>query len=135
MALKLDCVVLTPERVLYEGKVDFAVVQAYDGERGFLYNHVNFMSKLGYGMLRLYNEDRIDYYHIEGGLVECHNNKMVVLAENALKKEELSADELKKKLADLTAQEKPLDAKERFLRQIEIEKTKRRLKLALLEKK
>jgi len=41
MAMKLNCNVLTPERQIYEGQVDFAVVQAYDGEMGFLYNHAH----------------------------------------------------------------------------------------------
>ncbi len=134
MALKLSCTVLTPDRVLFNDKVDFVVVQAKDGEMGFLYNHVPLMSQLGIGTLRLYTGDKVDYLHIEGGLVEIRNNEMIVLAENALKKEELSADELKKKLSDLTSAEKAVDAKERFLRQVEIEKTKRRLKLALREK-
>ncbi len=134
MALKINCTVLTPDRILYEGSVDFAVVQAYDGERGFLYNHIPLMSELGYGMVRLYTGDKIEYLQVEGGLVEIRNNELIVLAENALKKEELSADDIRKTLGDLTSAEKPADQRERFLMQIEIDKLKSRLKVASVQK-
>jgi len=134
MALKINCTVLTPDRVLYEGNVDFAVVQAYDGERGFLYNHIPLMSELGYGMVRLYTGDKVEYLQVEGGLVEIRNNELIVLAENALKKEEISADDLRKTLTDLTTGEKPTDPRERFLMQVEIDKLKSRLKVASVQK-
>ncbi len=134
MALKINCTVLTPDRVLYEGDVDFAVVQAYDGERGFLYNHIPLMSELGYGMVRLYTGDKVEYLQVEGGLVEIRNNELIVLAENALKKEELSLDDIKKTLTDLTSAEKPADPRGRFLMQVEIDKLKSRLKVASVQK-
>jgi F-type H+-transporting ATPase subunit epsilon len=134
MALKIQCTVLTPDRILFDDKVDFAVVQAYDGERGFLFNHIPLMSELGYGMVRLYTGDKIDYLHVEGGLVEIRNNELIVLAENALKKEELSMDDLKKALNDITSAEKPTDFRERFLIQVEIDRIKSRLKVASVQK-
>jgi F-type H+-transporting ATPase subunit epsilon len=134
MALKINCTVLTPDRILYDGKVDFAVVQAYDGERGFLFNHIPLMSELGYGMVRLYTGDQIEYLHVEGGLVEIRNNELIVLAENAMKKAELSADDLKKTLNDITSAEKPADFRGRFLLQVEIDKIKSRLKVASVQK-
>lgn len=134
MALKINCTVLTPDRILYDGKVDFAVVQAYDGERGFLFNHIPLMSELGYGMVRLYTGDQIEYLHVEGGLVEIRNNELIVLAENAMKKAELSADDLKKTLSDITSAERPADPRERFLLQVEVDKIKSRLKVASVQK-
>ena len=134
MALKIQCTVLTPDRILFDDKVDFAVVQAYDGERGFLFNHIPLMSELGYGMVRLYTGEKIDYLHVEGGLVEVRNNELIVLAENAHKKEELSADDLKKALTDITSAEKPTDFRERFLIQVEIDRIKSRLKVASIQK-
>lgn len=134
MALKIQCTVLTPDRILFDDKVDFAVVQAYDGERGFLFNHIPLMSELGYGMVRLYTGDKIDYLHVEGGLVEIRNNELIVLAENALKKEELSVDDLKKALSDITSAEKPADFRERFLLQVEVDRIKSRLKVASVQK-
>lgn len=134
MALKIQCTVLTPDRILFDDKVDFAVVQAYDGERGFLFNHIPLMSELGYGMVRLYTGDKIDYLHVEGGLVEIRNNELIVLAENAVKKEELSVDDLKKALSDITSAEKPADFRERFLLQVEVDRIKSRLKVASVQK-
>jgi F-type H+-transporting ATPase subunit epsilon len=130
MAMKISCSVVTPDKVLYKGDVDFAVVQAYDGERGFLYNHIPLVSQLGYGEVRLYTGDVIERLIVEGGIVEIRENELIVLAEDAMLKKELSKDEIQKRLTELSAIEKPRDFGERELINFEIKKMKARLKVA-----
>ena len=130
MAMKITCTVITPDRVLYQGDVDFAVVQAYDGERGFLYNHIPLVSQLGYGEVRLYTGDVIERLIVEGGIVEIRDNELIVLAEVAMLKKELSKDEIQKMLNDIISREKPEDFGERELIALEVRKLKARLKVA-----
>ncbi|HSV96323.1 MAG TPA: ATP synthase F1 subunit epsilon [Spirochaetota bacterium] len=129
MSMKLQCTILMPDRILYEGDVHFAVVQAYDGETGFLYNHAPFVSELGTGEVRLRIGELTEFFMIEGGFVEINDNKLVILAENAYTKADLIKDEIEREMAAVQAKE-PKDYKEGLLVRLELTKLKARLKVA-----
>jgi F-type H+-transporting ATPase subunit epsilon len=128
----INCSILTPERLIYEGEVGFAVVQAHDGEMGFLYGHSPLISKLGIGEIRLNNPKSVDYLVVEGGVVEIKNNKLIILAEKAFKKSDLSAAELDSKMKDLDSQmnEMPIYSEDKFILKLEKDRLKVRLKVA-----
>ncbi len=127
---KITCSVLTPDRVIYEGMVDYAVVPGFDGEMGFLLNHAPLISELGIGEVRLENSNQTEYLVVHGGFVEIKNNELILLTENAIKKEELSREELQLKLDTIQKKDLPKDFEERNKREIEIEKLKAGLKVA-----
>lgn len=129
----IDCSILTPEKTLYEGQVDFAVVQAHDGELGFMSGHAPLISKLGNGELRLKHKDSVEYMVIEGGLVEIKDNKLIVLAENAFKIEELDKAALEAELEEVKASSAGLGkfSEEKAELDLKKEKIKARLKVAL----
>ncbi len=128
----INCSILTPERLIYEGEVGFAVVQAHDGEMGFLYGHSPLISKLGVGEIRLNNPKSVDYLVVEGGVVEIKNNKLIVIAERAFKKSDLTLAELDLKLKELEAkiEEQAPFSEEKFLLRLEKDKLKVKLKVA-----
>ncbi|HQQ51860.1 MAG TPA: ATP synthase F1 subunit epsilon [Spirochaetota bacterium] len=130
MALKLNCNVLTPERQIYEGQIDFAVVQAYDGEMGFLYNHAPLISELGTGEIRLRTGDNTEYFYVDGGFVEIKNNSLIILAQEAATKQELNADVLEAKIKEISALPRPEGYAERLTIDIELKKLKARLQIA-----
>jgi F-type H+-transporting ATPase subunit epsilon len=86
---KIKCSILTPERSLFDGETEFAVVQAHNGEMGFLVDHAPLISELGIGEIRLREGKSVEYYMVEGGIVEIRSNKLIILAEKAYKKNEL----------------------------------------------
>lgn len=131
MIRKINCSILTPEKTLYEGSVGFAVVQAHNGELGFLYNHAPLVSELGIGEIRLRDDNKTEYLVIEGGIVEIRGNKMIVLAENAYTKDELNTAEIEKRLKEIKEMQFESFSKEKFIIQIEENKLKARLKVAL----
>jgi F-type H+-transporting ATPase subunit epsilon len=132
MNKKINCSILTPERTLYEGDVDMVVVQAHDGEMGFMSGHSPLISELGIGEIRLKNANSTEYFVIEGGIVEVRNNKIIILAENALKKEELDREDLQKRMNAIVVRKgQASKSKERFEIQMEQIKLKARLKIAL----
>ncbi|HNX25702.1 MAG TPA: ATP synthase F1 subunit epsilon [Spirochaetota bacterium] len=128
----INCSILTPERLIYEGEVGFAVVQAHDGEMGFLYGHSPLISKLGIGEIRLNNPKSVDYLVVEGGVVEIKNNKLIILAEKAFRKSDLSAADLDLKMKELDSQmsEMAVFSEDKFILKLEKDKLKVRLKVA-----
>jgi F-type H+-transporting ATPase subunit epsilon len=129
----IKCSILTPEKLIYEGEVGFAVVQAHNGELGFLYGHSPLISKLGVGEIRLNNPKGVDYLMIEGGVVEMKNNNLLVLAERAYKQSDFSADGIKEKIKAIDEEINklpPFDEGKVELR-LEKEVLKIRLKVAL----
>ncbi len=128
----INCSILTPERLIYEGDVGFAVVQAHDGEMGFLYGHSPLISRLGIGEIRLNNPKSVDYLVVEGGVVEIKNNKLIILAEKAFKKSDLSAADLDSKMKELDSQmnEMAQYSEDKFILKLEKDRLKVRLKVA-----
>lgn len=124
---KIKCTILTPEKMIYDGDVDFAVVEAHDGARGFLYNHCPMISELGIGEVKLRIGDSTEYMVVEGGLVEIKDNKMIVLAESAVKKSDLNKDEIQSQLDKISGS----TSKEKIDLIIEEKKLKAKLKLVL----
>ena len=98
---KIACTILTPERNLFDGEIAFAVVDAHNGEMGFLVDHAPLISELGVGEVRLSDGKSTEYFVVEGGIVEIRTNKMIILAEKASKKEELDKKELEIQLHEL----------------------------------
>jgi F-type H+-transporting ATPase subunit epsilon len=113
MRNKILCNILTPEKYIYEGEIDFAVVQVYDGERGFLINHAPFITKLGRGEVRLMEGQSTEYLVLEGGLLEIVDNNLTILAEKGYLQEDLDPDLLQKELDEVRElkSRKKIDAK------------------------
>ena len=128
----LNCSILTPERLIYEGDVSFAVVAAHDGEMGFLYGHSPLISKLGVGEIRLNNTKSVDYLIVEGGVVEIKNNKLIILAEKAYKQSDLNTADLEAKMKDLDEKMNALPkfSDDKILLKFEKEQLKVRLKVS-----
>lgn len=104
MKQRIECSISTPERFIYEGEIDFAVLHAHDGERGYLINHTPFISQLGEGEVRLSTDRKVEYFFIEGGIVEVCDNRMIILAENAYEKSELDAAAIESQLEHLAGE-------------------------------
>ena len=130
MERKINCSILTPERSVYEGDVDFVVVQAHDGELGFLFNHAPLIAELGVGEIRLRQKSDVEYLFVEGGLVELRDNKLIVLAENALKRSEIDSKEIESRMKEIEAVDLEQFSEERFEMQAELKNLKARLKVA-----
>ncbi len=133
MSRKLNCNILTPEKTIYDGDIDFVVVQAHDGELGFLPGHAPLISELGIGEIRLRDKTSTEYLIVEGGIVEIRENKLIILAENAMMKDELNKEELDKLYKELDDKQSEMESfsEERIEVKLQQEKIKARLKVAL----
>ncbi len=130
MSRRIHCSILTPEKTVFEGEVDFAVVQAHDGEMGFLADHAPLISELGIGECRLRDVEGAEFLVIEGGVVEIRDNKMIVLAEGASKKGELHREEIQSRLKEVQAIVPEPFTNQQEKKQSELKKLKAQLKVA-----
>jgi F-type H+-transporting ATPase subunit epsilon len=90
--------ILTPERAIYEGESDAVYAMMHDGERGFLPGHAPLVGMLGIGMLRVLKDNVVTAFEVEGGFLEISKNRLIILAEDAMKKEELSEKQVRAEL-------------------------------------
>lgn len=74
--------IVTPERKIYDGEIRLIQAPGIDGSFEVLNNHAPIISTLGSGTIRLIttSEDEITF-DVNSGILECANNKIIVLAE------------------------------------------------------
>lgn len=86
--MKLD--VVTPEkRILTESDISVVTVDTVEGQIGILPNHIPLYSKLKQGEM-IYKKNDVDHYlAIHGGFIEIADNKITVLADDAVRAEEI----------------------------------------------
>ena len=81
----LQCIVVTPERAVYDQPAEFVALTLYDGEIGVAPGHTPLIGRLGYGEMRVRREgEQIDRYYIEGGFVEVFDDVVSVLTQRAI---------------------------------------------------
>jgi F-type H+-transporting ATPase subunit epsilon len=81
---RLQCVVVTPERTLFDQIVDFVVLPLYDGELGILPGRSPLIGRLGYGELRTKADGTTQHYFIDGGFAEVRDDVVTVLTNRAI---------------------------------------------------
>jgi F-type H+-transporting ATPase subunit epsilon len=95
----LQCIVVTPERTLYDQPAEFVAMTLYDGEIGVAQGHSPMIGRLGYGEMRIRREDhQTDRYYIEGGFVEVLEDVVSVLTQRAIPAAEIDADVAREQL-------------------------------------
>src|SRR4051794_26136369 len=82
---RLQCVVVTPERTLFDEVVDFVALPMYDGEVGILPGRAPLIGRLGYGELRTRRGNEVQRFFVDGGVAQVRANVVTVLAPRALK--------------------------------------------------
>jgi F-type H+-transporting ATPase subunit epsilon len=73
--------ILTPDKKVYEGEATSVTLPGTLGQFEILNHHAPIISTLEDGKLTIRNAGNEDVFIIQGGVVECLNNKVTVLAE------------------------------------------------------
>jgi len=84
--------IVTPEKKVFTGDVNFVVVPGELGELGFLPNHAPLMSGLKIGQVRVQQEGKTFKVAVSGGFVEVRGNKVTILADTAEHQELIDRD-------------------------------------------
>jgi F-type H+-transporting ATPase subunit epsilon len=82
MAAEFELSILTPERSVFEGKVEYVQVPGTEGYLGVLAHHAALVTALAKGELTVrVNEDQELRWQVDGGFFEVSNNRATVLAD------------------------------------------------------
>jgi F-type H+-transporting ATPase subunit epsilon len=78
--------ILTPDKKVYEGEASSVTLPGTLGQFEILNNHAPIISTLEDGKLIIRNSGKEEVFLIQGGVVECLNNVVTVLAEGITQK-------------------------------------------------
>jgi F-type H+-transporting ATPase subunit epsilon len=81
--------IITPEKVIYKDEADEVIAPTVDGEIAILPNHVNLLTQVSPGELIVKKGNNLQHLAITGGFLEVTNNKVSVLAEYAIKAQDI----------------------------------------------
>lgn len=101
----LQCNVVSAKETIYSGDINMLVAAGIEGEIGILPGHIPFITLLKPGTLQITEPNgEIETVYVSGGVLEVQPNIVTVLADTAVRAEDL--DEAKIKEARRQAQEK-----------------------------
>lgn len=109
---KLQCVVVTPERTLFDQLVDFVALPLYDGELGVAPGRTPLIGRLGYGELRTREAGQTHRYFVDGGFVQVRDDVVTVLTNRATPASQVNPSSAAKELETAQAR-KPTNEFER----------------------
>ena len=115
---KLRLKIISPTRSVYDGDVNMVVMQTADGEIGVLAGHQPITTVMGYGPMRLYNDEKIEYFAIFGGFAEINPAGCTILADIAECPDEIDIERARraKERAERRQSEKSADMDEKRLK-------------------
>ncbi len=87
MPLHLE--IVTTERVVFSGEVDMVTIPGSGGVMGVLPRHAPVLSTLRPGELRVRIGNEVYEYAIGGGVVDIHDNRVIILADSAERADEI----------------------------------------------
>ncbi len=86
------CVVVTPERTLFDQLVEFVALPLYDGELGVLPGRSPLIGRLGFGELRTKQHGTTRRYFIDGGFAQVRDDVVTVLTGRATPAESINTE-------------------------------------------
>ena len=88
---RLQCVVVTPEKTLFDEVVEFVALPLFDGELGVLPGRSPLIGRLGFGELRTTTGGATRRYFLDGGFAQVRDNVVTVLTNRAIPAEQIDA--------------------------------------------
>ena len=96
MARILLLEIVTPERIVYTNEVEMVVAPALDGELGILPLHAPMVAALKAGEVRVkFDTDQVEWFAISGGYLQVHEDKVVILADDAVPSSQIDVERAK----------------------------------------
>jgi F-type H+-transporting ATPase subunit epsilon len=78
----VDLEIITPDKKLFEGKINLVQVPGSKGSFEVLQNHAPIISSLEKGTIRILSDRNIEStFEISSGVIEVIQNKIVILAD------------------------------------------------------
>ena len=92
MADELILEIVTPEKMIFSGKIEEVTIPGAEGEFGVLRGHEAFLSSVDIGELNFIKEGKKTYYSVNTGYAEVTANKVTILIETAERSDQIDKD-------------------------------------------
>lgn len=90
MAMTVHCDIVSAEKQIFSGLVELVVAAGTEGDLGISYGHAPLLSGLQPGPIRVVTQSgEEEVYYISGGYVEVQPHGVTVLADTALRAEDM----------------------------------------------
>lgn len=89
--MNLQFEIITPEKVVYNEEVEEIIVPTTQGEITILPRHLNLLTKVKAGEITVIKEKKTQVLAVTGGFIEVVNNKVTLLADYAVRSEDIDA--------------------------------------------
>ncbi|NLS14339.1 F0F1 ATP synthase subunit epsilon [Vibrio sp. SM6] len=91
-AITFNLDVVSAEKQLFSGRVKTFQVTGSEGELGIYHGHTPLLTAIQPGMVRIVNQyDQEEFIYVSGGMVEVQPGTSTVLADTAIRGEDLDA--------------------------------------------
>ena len=101
MSKEFSLEILTPGRELLTTQVSEVVLPAYDGERGILANHEDFIGLLGTGAVKIVQDGDDYWFMVSSGVYEVKGGAVTLYAELAETADEVDPEAAEKQVKEL----------------------------------
>lgn len=128
---KIDFLLISPQGTLFEGPVTMVVAEGREGQLGILPDHIPLTTPLKSGPLKVKEEQKETLFGVYGGFLEVKEDRIVVLAPDADRPEDVTLEEAKQEKANLeqALSEHPTEEERRNLEQ-KLARAKLQIKIA-----
>jgi len=92
MADELMMEIVTPEKMIFSGKIEEVTIPGAEGEFGVLRGHEAFLSSVNIGELNFIKEGKKTYYSVNTGYAEVTASKVTILIETAERSDSIDKD-------------------------------------------
>jgi F-type H+-transporting ATPase subunit epsilon len=90
MAMTVHCDIVSAEKQIFSGLVELVVAAGTEGDLGIGYGHAPLLSGLQPGPIRVITQSgEEEVFYLSGGYVEVQPNAVTVLADTALRAEDM----------------------------------------------
>ncbi len=89
MAMTVHCDIVSAEQQIFSGPVDMVIAAGTEGDLGISHGHAPLLSGLQPGPIRVITESGEEVFYISGGYVEVQPHAVTVLADTALRAEDM----------------------------------------------
>ena len=90
MAMTVHCDIVSAEQYLFSGLIELLVASGSQGELGITFGHAPLLTDLKPGPVRIVKQNgEEEIYYLSGGYLEVQPNKVSILADTALRADDL----------------------------------------------
>ncbi|HWC13305.1 MAG TPA: ATP synthase F1 subunit epsilon [Actinomycetota bacterium] len=109
MATRMQVSIVSPEEAIWEGEAELVIARSPEGEFGIMFNHIPFLAALVPGTVTVVSGSNREVFLVTGGFLEANGDgndyHVIVLADDAEATGEITADEIKQRIAELRRQQ------------------------------